>query len=251
MRTRKKQLNLKEKLDKFDKYLAYSLTNKTKLEYMKVARALLEGSLEIKSKSRYLQAQAVAKKLQSAGIDYIVIPKWQKRGDSRNLEYIQSKLIGEEEFNKILNCLPDTERGKELSLALKIAFYSGLRLHEILKLTDRSVKINLHIVISVIGKGGKFRKTYLPMNMIGEMREFKSFNIGYSYARNTLARSSKKAGVKTSFHALRHSFLTRLIQQSIPLPKVQKIAGHSNITTTALYLHFTDEIDESLERLGY
>jgi hypothetical protein len=37
----------------------------------------------------------------------------------------------------------------------------------------------------------------------------------------------------------------------LPLPQVQKIAGHSNITTTAIYLHFSDEVDANLEKLGY
>jgi len=242
---------LEGKLKKFEAIMGYSLSDKTKFEYIKIARALIKGKLPIKSKSRYLQAKSVAKKLREHGIAYIDIPKWQKRGDSRNLEYIQRKLISEEDFTEILQKLPDTPKGKELNLAMRIAFYSGLRLHEVLKLTNKNIKIDDHIIIKITGKGRKFRTTYLPKDMSEEIKKFRGFTISYEYTRTTIARSSKRAGIAISFHALRHSFLTRLVNRGIPLPQVQKIAGHSNITTTAIYLHFSDEVDANLEKLGY
>jgi len=242
---------LEEKLKRFEAIMGYSLSDKTKFEYIKIARGLIEGNLPVKSKSRYLQAKSVAKKLRDHGIAYIDIPKWQKRGDSRNLEYIQRKLISEDDFTKILFHLPDTPKGEELNLAMKIAFYSGLRLHEVLKLTGKHIKVNDHIIIKITGKGGKFRTTYLPKDMSEEIKTFRGFTISYEYTRTTIARSSKRAGIEISFHALRHSFLTRLVNKGVPLPQVQKIAGHSNITTTAIYLHFSDEVDANLERLGY
>ena len=242
---------LEAKLKRFGEIMGYSLADKTKLEYIKIARRLIAGDLPIRSRSRYLQAKSVAKKLRENGIAYIEIQKWQRRGDIRNLEYIQQKLISEEELRDIIAHLPDTDKGRELGLAMKIAFYSGLRLHEILKLTDKNIEVNTHIIIKLTGKGGKFRKTYLPRDVQEDMRAFRKFTISYNYARSTLARVSRKAGKYTSFHALRHSCFTRLISKGIPLPQVQKIAGHSNITTTAIYLHFTDEMDENLERLGY
>ncbi|OQA20364.1 MAG: Tyrosine recombinase XerD [bacterium ADurb.Bin363] len=242
---------LEAKLKRFETLMGYSLSDKTKLEYIKIAKALIDGNLPVRSRSRYLQARSVAKKLKEQGIAYIDIPKWTRRGDTRNLEYIQRKIISEEDFMKILQELPDTKKGKELNLAMRIAFYSGLRLHEVLKLTDKHIKINDHIIIKITGKGRKFRTTYLPRNMSEEIKEFKGFSISYEYTRTTLARSSGKAGVAISFHALRHSFLTRLVNKGVPLPQVQKIAGHSNITTTAIYLHFSDEVDANLEKLGY
>jgi len=242
---------LEGKLKRFEAIMGYSLSDKTKFEYIKIARGLIEGTLSVRSRSRYLQAKSVAKKLKDHGIAYIDIPKWQKRGDSRNLEYIQRKLISEDDFAEILQRLPDTEKGKELNLAMRIAFYSGLRLHEVLKLTDKHIKVNDHIIIKITGKGRKFRTTYLPKDMTEEIKSFRGFTISYEYTRTTIARSSQRAGIAISFHALRHSFLTRLVNKGIPLPQVQKIAGHSNIITTAIYLHFSDEVDANLEKLGY
>lgn len=41
-------------------------------------------------------------------------------------------------------------------------------------------------------------------------------------------------------HALRHTALTRMVEQGVPLPVVQEIAGHADIRTTMRYLHLAD-----------
>ena len=47
-------------------------------------------------------------------------------------------------------------------------------------------------------------------------------------------------------HILRHTFATLALQKNISLAAVQKILGHDRLTTTAIYLNFTDAhvIDE-------
>lgn len=42
---------------------------------------------------------------------------------------------------------------------------------------------------------------------------------------------------RISFHSLRHSFCTWLIQDGVPVPVVQKLAGHADIKTTMGYVH--------------
>ena len=51
-------------------------------------------------------------------------------------------------------------------------------------------------------------------------------------------RLLKKAGVPyKKFHALRHTYATRLVQAGTPLPTVQKLMGHSSIAITSIYTH--------------
>jgi integrase len=51
----------------------------------------------------------------------------------------------------------------------------------------------------------------------------------------------KQAAIRSvNVHALRHTALTRLIEQGVGLPVVQEIAGHSDIRTTMKYLHLAD-----------
>ncbi|WP_026486710.1 tyrosine-type recombinase/integrase [Caldanaerobius polysaccharolyticus] len=65
-------------------------------------------------------------------------------------------------------------------------------------------------------------------------------------ARNLLRayeRLLKKAGVPyRKFHALRHTYATKLFQRGVPLKTVQMLLGHSDISVTAnIYVHVMQE----------
>ena len=60
---------LEAKLKRFETLMGYSLSDKTKLEYIKIAKALIDGNLPVRSRSRYLQARSVAKKLKEQGLE--------------------------------------------------------------------------------------------------------------------------------------------------------------------------------------
>ncbi len=49
----------------------------------------------------------------------------------------------------------------------------------------------------------------------------------------------KKTGIKkeVNLHSLRHSYATHLIEQSVNIVTVKDLLGHSDITTTMIYLH--------------
>jgi len=53
------------------------------------------------------------------------------------------------------------------------------------------------------------------------------------------------------FHAVgRHSCLTHVARAGVPLPVVQKLAGHASPVTTARYIHTTDrEVVEAVRRM--
>ena len=248
-------MDTKDFITDFDSYLGNSLNPLTKSLYLDVAERLLNNTLSIKSRSRYNQVLSVVKKIEASGLldDSIKINinrKWSKREGSR-IQKIQNKLITDDQFQQVLSALPKTEKGKELHLACQIAWYSGLRLHEVLSLTDKHIELNEHICLSITGKNGKFRKTYLPRKMSAELLRFTDFTIGYEYIRRTLYRVSKDIEVDVSFHSLRHNFATNLIKSGVKLPKVQRLLGHADMQTTAIYLHFDDELDEDLKSIGY
>ena len=79
------------------------------------------------------------------------------------------------------------------------------------------------------------RKKYLPQNQA-------IFNIHMNTIK-FFSRTCRWAGVKEiHFHSLRHTCLTNLangygMEKALPLPKVQQIAGHSDIQTTMRYVH--------------
>ena len=45
---------------------------------------------------------------------------------------------------------------------------------------------------------------------------------------------------EATIHKIRHTFCSRLVEKGVPLPVIQKLAGHKKITTTMLYTHVKD-----------
>ena len=150
---------------------------------------------------------------------------------------------------------------RELRDVTLFALRSGMRLGEIGALTNRNVNLAQGWVrvrasysaaenrIKQTTKNKKFR--YIEMNddmrEILEARRFVADDQAiFTIRMNSIkffSRTCRWAQVKEiHFHALRHTCLTNLangygMDRPLPLPKVQQIAGHSEITTTMRYVH--------------
>ena len=67
--------------------------------------------------------------------------------------------------------------------------------------------------------------------------------ITYVTAHGAFKRIIKQAGIKDcSIHSLRHTFISLMINNNIPIPLVADMAGHTNINTTMqVYTHLLKE----------
>jgi integrase len=62
-------------------------------------------------------------------------------------------------------------------------------------------------------------------------------------------RADNPALGKLTPHVLRHTWATGALRSLVSLPSVQRILGHKNIETTAIYLHTDmDELSEAMEK---
>lgn len=69
--------------------------------------------------------------------------------------------------------------------------------------------------------------------------------------KKALANACKKAGLKgVTPHTLRHTFASHLVMSGVDLSTVQRLLGHTSISTTMVYSHLTeDHLARGVDRL--
>ena len=138
---------------------------------------------------------------------------------------------------------------------LQLFYSSGIRLQECshLKLTDIDSP-NMRIKV-VQGKGNKDRYTLLSSTVLDTLRQYylqrrpsvylfegqtKGKPMHCRSIEFNVEQAMKLSGFKDkgySAHTLRHSFATHLLDTGTDLHTIKELLGHSNISTTMIYLH--------------
>jgi len=146
-----------------------------------------------------------------------------------------------------------TENLKHKAILMTV-YSAGLRVSEVcnLKITDIDSK-NMQILIRE-GKGKKDRYSLLSKANLEILREYwKRYHpIEYLFSGRyrtdaitprsvqlVMEKSLKKTKItkKASIHTLRHSFATHLLDAGTDICYIQRLLGHTRITTTTIYLH--------------
>ena len=155
----------------------------------------------------------------------------------------------------------DLEKIYELDLSLRdkliveLLYSTGIRLSELvnIKISD----INFYDkTIKVLGKGNKERyvlfgsvcskllkeyinnenRVYLLLNKNGN----KLSERGVEYIIEKIFKSVN-VHAKLTPHTLRHTFATHMLDNGCDLVTVQKLLGHSDLSTTSIYTHISNE----------
>lgn len=152
------------------------------------------------------------------------------------------------------------------------AFYTGMRLNEIVNLTWRNVNLSNRIITvgdaEFTTKGRNQR--YIPicdevaLILTFSLREKENIiPIGNSYVfckangepftgdyvSKNFKKACKAVGTDKSihFHSLRHSFASNLVQKGVNLYTIKELLGHSSISTTEVYAHLNmDSLKEAI-----
>jgi len=172
------------------------------------------------------------------------------------------RFLAPEEVERLLDTPdPSTTIGLRDKAMLEILYATGLRVSELAGLTPSNINFDLGFV-TVFGKGGKERAVPLGMTAIEWTRKLlasraksespkRAQTLFVSDRGNPLTRQAlwkiivllgERAGIgHITPHLLRHSFATHLLENGADLRSVQMMLGHSDISTTQIYTHITNE----------
>lgn len=140
---------------------------------------------------------------------------------------------------------------------LEILFATGARVSEICNLTPEAIDLENHTV-KIFGKGSRERIIQIEnQDVLKALRDyFQAFQDDISAAdfffinklhnrlseqsvRETINHYAAAVGYERHItpHMFRHSFATLLLEEDVDIRCIQKILGHSSITTTQIYTH--------------
>ena len=157
--------------------------------------------------------------------------------------------------------------------AIETAYSTGLRMSELLALKVSDIDAAKRMIHVRCGKGGHERLVFMPPSLLATLRSYyrqihpkPSEWVFYGATADeplkaaTLRRAFKQActlaGVREdfTFHGLRHSLATHLLERGVSRDQVQDILGHKSPLSTRVYARTTaamfDKLDHPAQRLS-
>lgn len=197
--------------------------------------------------------------IESLAPNKIVLPKVSRK---------QVTFLHYDEVQRLIDAIDlSSEAGLRDRAIVELLFSSGLRVSELINLNRDHVNTKRREFM-VRGKGQKDRPIFISqgaadwVNRYLDARQDTLPPLFLSYSKNVettnsgdfrrltarsvqrmVANYARLAGITkhVSPHTMRHSFATDLLMNGADIRSVQSMLGHSNISTTQVYTHVTDE----------
>jgi len=208
----------------------------------------------IKKQEQKLASQTIA--LYVNAINFIFREIY-KKGDWVNLRHPKKTqklpvVLSRSEIQKLIASIVNLKH----QLMVALAYAAGLRVSEVVKLKVSDLDAEELTLTVRQGKGKKDRLTIISSKIAEDLEQLIKGKRGGDYifeserggrltemsAQKVFYTALKKAGIKkpASFHSLRHSFATHLLENGVDVRYVQELLGHANIRTTQIYIKVTN-----------
>lgn len=238
-----------------EQYLRFSQKHNVKNKEIAIEKYLLEKVDEGQS------AQTVNLSLNSIKFFYKEVLK---KGEKIDLKFSKRSkklpvVLSRKEIEKILGVIAN----RKYYLAVALSYGAGLRISEVQNLRVRDIDLEESVISIKESKGKKDRITLFPEKLVCDFENFLAGKKGDAFAFDSkkggkltsrsfqavFQRALKKVGItkKATFHSLRHSFATHLLENGTDVRYVQELLGHSNVRTTQIYTHVTNPKNKNIK----
>jgi len=195
-----------------------------------------------------------------------VVPReWRLVGYQRAPQRLPVTLSADE-VRRLLDAAP-TLRQRAI---MEVSYSGGLRLGEVLHLKVTDIDSGRMVIRVERGKGGKDRTVMLASSLLETLRAWwkqgkprtwlfpgqggkRPLNPTVVQRAFTVAKRAARIDKPVSFHSLRHSFATHLMESGVNVRTIQALLGHRSLGTTERYTHvagaYLRETRSPLDRL--
>jgi integrase/recombinase XerD len=143
----------------------------------------------------------------------------------------------------------------------ELLYSSGLRVSELISMKIEDINFEAGF-IRILGKGSKERIVPVNMRVIESMKKYillqraeildrrtspylfvtrRGAPMSRQRLWQTIKKMGRRIGLELSPHTMRHSFATHLLEGGADLRSLQKMLGHSDISTTQIYTKVTTD----------
>lgn len=249
----------KRDLAKFYEYIKKDFKNIDKndvKDYLKYINNMNERSVarNISTLKSFYKFLIINKYIKDNPMDSISSPKLGKK---------LPNTLSEEDINKLLNIKLKDNFSYRNKAMLELMYATGLRVSELINLKVYDVNLD-EALVKTMGKGSKERIIPVGDYALSALRvyieEYRSSlfkkeindylflnNHGKKMTRQGFFKIIKKLaieqGINKDFspHTLRHSFATHMLKHGADLRIIQELLGHSDVSTTQIYTHVSNE----------
>lgn len=218
-----------------------------------------ENEISVKQFLLMLESKGASAETRNLGLSAVKFYFRNVIGDKTKLEIRTAKrnhglpvVLSREEISRML----DATKNMKHRLMLGLAYGAGLRVSEVVAVKVQDIDLAEMTIHIKQAKGKKDRISILPEKLIDDLRA----SIAGKWGRDAVFPSEQGGQLTTrtaqkffehalvrakidkpaTFHSLRHSFATHLLENGVDVRYVQELLGHQNIRTTQLYTQVTN-----------
>ena len=163
-------------------------------------------------------------------------------------------VLSQEEVQRMFSACENIKH----KVILSLLYACGLRVSELLNLKWAHIDRSRMVINVIEAKGKKDRQVMLPEAIIPLLekywREYKpkeyvlngQFSLQYSETsvNQIMKQIAAKAGInkRVYTHLMRHCSFTHMVEAGVDINLIQKLAGHANVKTTAIYTHISHNL---------